>query len=299
MTSSISSRRKSRRKSDRKSRRKSRRKLRRKLRRKTKRKYRKQGGTRQSRKNKRERDKRREAKNKRTTNEDAALRRHRERNDPEKALRKLKNMASTAGHPEITDMVYRDMVMSPDDRIALSRRMLAKKRFGQKDESQFVDVARVAFRPSHADPNIPTIGIGQQLFEGNIRELITCQGLNPNQDREVRRLAARLHLAALDDTQLGLTLNPQPTTVQQRQAILQPLWPWGRETATGENLPYPLQIMRKSRRYHIAVINPNYPTRANGEIDETDDMFWPTTREQIFNFMKDIPTLQELEWFGL
>ena len=302
MTSYISSRRKSRRKLRRKSRRKLRRKTRRKLRRKTKRKYRKQGGTKKSRKKKKNRDKTREKKNIERNKEEMLKRRHRERNDPEKALRILNNMDSTAGRDGNVlagFAVEPHYLMTPEDRRALSRTMLYNKRFGQKDESQFVDKARVAFMPIQGHPNIPTIGIGQQLFERNIRELIDCQGLNPNQDREVRRLAARLHLAALDNSELGLTLNPQPTTLQQRQAILQHLPPNQRVTTTGQNLPYPLQIMRKSRRHHIAATNDRYPNTANGDINETDNMFWPTTREQIFNFLKDIPTLEELAGFGL
>jgi uncharacterized protein YerC len=37
----------------------------------------------------------------------------------------------------------------------------------------------------------------------------------------------------------------------------------------------------------------------NGVIDQLDNAFWPRNREEIFNFIKDIPTLEELDAFGV
>lgn len=202
----------------------------------------------------------------------------------------LGNMNSTAGRDG--DVFARFAVephylMSADERTALTKRMLYDKRFGQKGDNELVDKARV---------DLPTIPQYQGVSQRNVLELIGHQGLNVSQDKEVRRLAARLYLAAYDDSDLGLTLNQPYTTVQQRQAILQPLNPRRGTTSNGENLPLPLRIMRKGRYHNIT--NNRYPTGVNGDIDETDNIFWPTTRKQIFNFMTLYPTLEEMDVFG-
>jgi len=255
---------------------------------KRKRKYRKQGGTKSS-KRRAKRNRNTEKRNRRTTSKDSSDRRWRERNDPDKTLRMLRNMNSTAGHTEIPNMIYPNISkMSPKDRRALTSRIEDKKRFGQKGDDEFVDNARVA---------LPATPQNQGVSQRNVLELIGHQGLNVSQDEEVRRLAARLYLAAYDDSDLGLTLTQPSTTPQQRQAILQPLLPRRGTTSNGENLPLPLRIMRKGRYHNLT--NNRYPTGVNGDIDETDNMFWPTTREQIFNFIKTTPTLEELSFFGL
>jgi len=256
---------------------------------KRKRKYRKQGGTKSS-KRRAKRNRNTEKRNRRTTAKDSSDRRWRERNDSNKTLRMLGNMNSTAGRDG--DVFARFAVephylMSADERTALTKRMLYDKRFGQKGDNELVDKARV---------DLPTIPQYQGVSQRNVLELIGHQGLNVSQDKEVRRLAARLYLAAYDDSDLGLTLNQPYTTVQQRQAILQPLNPRRGTTSNGENLPLPLRIMRKGRYHNIT--NNRYPTGVNGDIDETDNIFWPTTRKQIFNFMTLYPTLEEMDVFG-
>ena len=256
---------------------------------KRKRKYRKQGGTKSS-KRRAKRNRNTEKRNRRTTAKDSSDRRWRERNDPNKTLRMLGNMNSTAGRDG--DVFARfalepHYLMSADERTALTKRMLYDKRFGQKGDNELVDKARV---------DLPTIPQNQGVSQRNVLELIGHQGLNVSQDEEVRRLAARLYLAAYDDSDLGLTLNQPYTTVQQRQAILQPLNPRRGTTSNGENLPLPLRIMRKGRYHNIT--NNRYPTGVNGDIDETDNIFWPTTRKQIFNFMTLYPTLDEMDVFG-
>ena len=256
---------------------------------KRKRKYRKQGGTKSS-KRRAKRNRNTEKRNRRTTAKDSSDRRWRERNDPNKTLRMLGNMNSTAGRDG--DVFARFAVephylMSADERTALTKRMLYDKRFGQKGDNELVDKARV---------DLPTIPQNQGVSQRNVLELIGHQGLNVSQDEEVRRLAARLYLAAYDDSDLGLTLTQPSTTPQQRQAILQPLLPRRGTTSNGENLPLPLRIMRKGRYHNLT--NNRYPTGVNGDIDETDNIFWPTTRKQIFNFMTLYPTLEEMDVFG-
>ena len=264
---------------------------------KRKRKYRKQGGTKSS-KRRAKMNINTEKRNRRTTAKDSSDRRWRERNDSNKTLRMLGNMNSTAGRDG--DVFTRFSVephylMSADERTALTKRMLYDKRFGQKGDNELVDKARVA---------LPTIPQYQGVTQRNVLELIGCQGLNVYQDKEVRRLAARLYLAAYDDGDLGLTLNQPSTTLQQRQVILQPMHPNQGVTANGENLPFPLRIMRSSRRHHLTdhpgvpFNNNNRYPNANGVIDETHNMFWPTERRQIFDFMKTTPTLEEISFFG-
>jgi hypothetical protein len=301
---------KKKRRKKRKSRRK-RRKSRRKLRRKTKmkRKYRKQGGSRKNTGKQRKRHEVAVARVKRLNEVENAARSHQERNDPEQALKKLRESGSIAGHAEIANHLFPYIYKMPtEERSAMNSRMYDNKRFGQKGENEVVDVARVAFIHTQGHPNIPTIVKGQKLFERDIRGLIMCQGLDVSQDKEARRLAARLYLAALDDSDLGLTI--QSTTRQQRQAILEQLRPNVRTAANGEKLPLPLQIFRKSRQHQLSFNNDRYPLLvgvidgmipdgANGVVDQLHDAFWPRNRQEISDFMKTIPTLEEMEDFGL
>jgi hypothetical protein len=63
------------------------------------------------------------------------------------------------------------------------------------------------------------------------------------------------------------------------------------------SLPIPLGILRKAKLYGIPESD-RYPRNTDGTVDETDDMFWPRTKPNVFDFLYLIPTIEEIQTYG-
>ena len=70
-------------------------------------------------------------------------------------------------------------------------------------------------------------------------------------------------------------------------------------TVNGHNLPLPLAMLRKGRRYlSDDSQSDKYPKDAQGNVDEAHDMFWPETRSAARKFLHRKPTLAEMAAYG-
>jgi hypothetical protein len=66
---------------------------------------------------------------------------------------------------------------------------------------------------------------------------------------------------------------------------------------THEFLPLPLWILRKAKLNRIPESD-RYPINKSGTVDQTNDIFWPRTEADVFNFLYKIPTVEEIQNAG-
>jgi len=132
--------------------------------------------------------------------------------------------------------------------------------------------------------------------------------LTERQKQEVRRLLARAYTHK-DDGYRDEWLfgdGPMATTshnrsLAQRKAHRAAILAQSQDPLAtrigGHRLPLPLQILRKGRRHNQAPSS-RYPRDADGNVDETHDIFWPETRAEAREFLHRKPTLEETATFG-
>ena len=183
---------------------------------------------------------------------------------------------------------------------ALRNRMAAMSKFSQGVKNRLkLQVA------------IPGFNVGQLMKPDNINDALTTRNLTPAQDKEVRRLVARLYTGGYDDEYIFGTgeLNSktgEQVSVQQRQALLAQ-GGINDTTINNDGLPLPLQILRKNRRTITSIIarggqawalSNKYPRKVDGSIDETHDIFWPKNKKDFYYYMKTFPTLEEIRHYG-
>ena len=88
---------------------------------------------------------------------------------------------------------------------------------------------------------------------------------------------------------------------ESRQAVRRNLLAGAPLTARvigSERLPLSLEILRKGRRFPNDVIpSDRYPRDADGNIDETHDIFWPETEAALKHFLSYYPTDEEISYF--
>jgi len=143
----------------------------------------------------------------------------------------------------------------------------------------------------------------------NLFEFLSHPNLTPEQIHEVRRLVANAYTTrdeGYSDAQLfgtGRMANTwQFDDPKDRKAFRRDLLAGAPLTARvigSERLPLSLEILRKGRRFPNDVIpSDRYPRDADGNIDETHDIFWPKTRNAMNKFLRIMPTNKEISYFG-
>ena len=147
----------------------------------------------------------------------------------------------------------------------------------------------------------------ENLFEFLSQKL--HPNLTPEQIHEVRRLVANAYTTrdgGYSDAELfgtGRMANTwQIDDPEDRKAFRRNLLAGAPLTARvigSERLPLSLEILRKGRRFPNDVIpSDRYPRDADGNIDETHDIFWPKTRNAMNKFLRIMPTNKEILYFG-
>ena len=132
--------------------------------------------------------------------------------------------------------------------------------------------------------------------------------LTPEQIHEVRRLVANAYTTrdgGYSDAELfgtGRMANTwQFDDPEDRKAFRRNLLAGAPLTARvigSERLPLSLEILRKGRRFNDVIPSDRYPRDADGNIDETHDIFWPKTRNEMNKFLRMYPTNKEISYFG-
>jgi len=128
--------------------------------------------------------------------------------------------------------------------------------------------------------------------------------LTPEQIHEVRRLVANAYTTRdggySDDELFGtgrMANTWQFDDPEDRKAFRRNLLDGA--VIEGERLPLSLEILRKGRLFPDDVIpSDRYPRDADGNIDETHDIFWPKTRNAMNKFLRIMPTNKEILYFG-
>jgi hypothetical protein len=245
------------------------------LRNKSKRKYRKRGG----------------AKTEHTKKKTAPTVFDRTKNLPKFLQYKILN----SSHPSVATGMYTD---SPQ-RQGLNRRTVQLRRLGQGVRNRMT--TQVA---------LPGIPVGTLIRAAEILDIEPVNTLDDAQKKEVRRLYARLytnHVDGYSDASIFGTgpfnsktaaahVGTHAQRKQQRQALLA-TGNINDMKINGESLPLPLRILRKNRMWNTP-LSERYPRRADGTIDETNDIFWPRNRREFDLYMKNIPNLDEIVTYG-
>lgn len=245
------------------------------LRNKSKRKYRKRGG----------------AKTEHTKKKTAPTVLERTANLP----RDLQHNILNSSHPSVATGMYTD---SPQ-RQGLNRRTAQLRRLGQGVRNRMT--TQVA---------LPGIPVGTLIRAAEILDIEPVNTLDDAQKKEVRRLYARLytnHVDGYSDASIfgtgpfnSKTAAAHVGTHAQRKQLRQALLATGNINdmkINGESLPLPLRILRKNRMWNTP-LSERYPRRADGTIDETNDIFWPRNRREFYLYMKNIPNLDEIVTYG-
>lgn len=245
------------------------------LRNKSKRKYRKRGG----------------AKTEHTKKKTAPTVLERTANLP----RDLQHNILNSSHPSVATGMYTD---SPQ-RQGLNRRTAQLRRLGQGVRNRMT--TQVA---------LPGIPVGTLIRAAEILDIEPVNTLDDAQKKEVRRLYARLytnHVDGYSDASIfgtgpfnSKTAAAHVGTHAQRKQLRQALLATGNINdmkINGESLPLPLRILRKNRMWNTP-LSERYPRRADGTIDETNDIFWPRNRREFDLYMKNIPNLDEIVTYG-
>ena len=158
---------------------------------------------------------------------------------------------------------------------------------------------------------LPGVPVGTLVRADNIHQIMLSRNLNEAQDKEVRRLVARLYANANPadgyrdrwifgtgpfNSKTAAHVGTHAERKQQRQALLAN-GNINDMKINGESLPLPLKILRKNRRFNQQP-SPRYPRNDDGSVDETHDVFWPRNRVEFDFYMKTFPTLNEIGIYG-
>ena len=209
--------------------------------------------------------------------------------------RDLQHIILNRSHPSVATGMYTD---SPQ-RQALNRRTAQLRRLGQGVRNRMT--SQVA---------LPGIPVGTLIRAAEILDIEPVNTLDDAQKKEVRRLYARLytnHVDGYSDESIFGTgpfnsktaaahVGTHAQRKQQRQALLA-TGNINDMKINGESLPLPLRILRKNRMWNTP-LSERYPRRADGTIDETNDIFWPRNRREFDLYMKNIPNLDEIVTYG-
>lgn len=209
--------------------------------------------------------------------------------------RDLQHKILNSSHPSVATGMYTD---SPQ-RQGLNRRIAQLRRLEQGVRNRMT--TQVA---------LPGIPVGTLIRAAEIKEIEAINTLDDAQKKEVRRLYARLytnHVDGYSDEEIFGTgpfnsktaaahVGTHAQRKQQRQALLA-AGNINDMKINGESLPLPLRILRKNRMWNTP-LSDRYPRRADGTIDETNDIFWPRNRREFDLYMKNIPNLDEIVTYG-
>ena len=209
--------------------------------------------------------------------------------------RDLQHIILNSSHPSVATGMYTD---SPQ-RQGLNERTAQLRRLGQGVRNRMT--TQVA---------LPGIPVGTLIRAAEIKEIEAINTLDDAQKKEVRRLYARLytnHVDGYSDESIFGTgpfnsktaaahVGTHAQRKQQRQALLA-MGNINDMNINGESLPLPLTILRKNRMWNTP-LSERYPRRADGTIDETNDIFWPRNRREFDLYMKNIPNLDEIVTYG-
>ena len=156
---------------------------------------------------------------------------------------------------------------------------------------------------------LPGFPLGTLMTADNIAEIMHNNALDDAQDKEVRRLVARLYTNPVDgytddwifgtgafNSKMAAHVGTHVERKQHRQNLLAN-GNINDRTINNDNLPLPLQILRKNRRFNQP-ISDRYPHNDDGSVDETHDVFWPINRREFDFYMKTFPTLDEITFYG-
>jgi hypothetical protein len=156
---------------------------------------------------------------------------------------------------------------------------------------------------------LPGFPLGTLMTADNIAEIMHNTALDDAQDKEVRRLVARLYTNPVDgytddlifgtgafNSKMAAHVGTHAERKQHRQNLLAN-GNINDTTINNDNLPLPLQILRKNRLHHRP-ISDRYPLKDDGSVDETHDVFWPINRREFDFYMKTFPTLNEIQIYG-
>ena len=162
----------------------------------------------------------------------------------------------------------------------------------------------------HTQVALPETPKGTLITTDAIHDMMGEGDLDPAQDDEVRRLVARLYSNSEDGYRdewifgTGVFNSQAPVRVgshDQRKVVRQALLNQGGPNdlrINNQNLPTPIKILRKNRNVQTNNITRTYPTKNDGTVEETNDVFWPINRLEFYNFMRRYPTLEEMRHFG-
>jgi len=209
--------------------------------------------------------------------------------------RYLQHIILNSSHPSVATGMYTDS----SQRRGLNERTVQLRRLGQSVRNRMT--TQVA---------LPGIPVGTLIRAAEIKEIEAINTLDDAQKKEVRRLYARLytnHVDGYSDEEIFGTgpfnsktaaahVGTHAQRKQQRQALLA-TGNINDMKINGESLPLPLRILRKNRMWNTP-LSERYPRRADGTIDETNDIFWPRNRREFDLYMKNIPNLDEIVTYG-
>ena len=206
----------------------------------------------------------------------------------------LQHKILNSSHPSVATGMY-----NGPQRQGLNRRTAQLRRLGQGVRNRMT--TQVA---------LPGIPVGTLIRAAEILDIEPVNTLDDAQKKEVRRLYARLytnHVDGYSDESIFGTgpfnsktaaahVGTHAQRKQQRQALLA-TGNINDMKINGESLPLPLRILRKNRMWNTP-LSERYPRRADGTIDETNDIFWPRNRREFDLYMKNIPNLDEIVIYG-
>jgi len=196
-------------------------------------------------------------------------------------------------HPSIATGMYTNGPM----REGLNRRMDAMTSLTQGVRNRLT-----------SQVGLPGVPVGTLMTADDIYldcEVMYNNNLDDTQDKEVRRLVARLFANPTngysDDAIFGTGAFNSKTAVhvgthaerKQQRRVLLANGNINDTTINNESLQLPLKILRKNRILNQVLSN-RYPLNVDGSIDEAHDVFWPINRREFDFYMKTFPTLREI-----